>query len=169
MKNVLIIGLKIGRHIAMQLNQLGHELWQLTGRKKGWTKCSDLWLTWSDRYNIWILQSLLGMIELHYLWLLYYWSFQRISLERTGSKLEYPELNVMSMKNFFYAMVQIRWFIREKQVAKWHLSVTQMIISLIIWRCGCFHAIFEVEVPRNGLGKTVGGLDIRSVTILFWQ
>ena len=36
MKNVLIIGLgRFGRHIAMQLNQLGHEVMALEGRKGG--------------------------------------------------------------------------------------------------------------------------------------
>ena len=40
-------------------------------------------------------------------------------------------------------------------------SVIQMIISWIIWRWMLPHAIFEVEVPEEWVGKTVGGLDIR--------
>lgn len=43
MKNVLIIGLgRFGRHIAMQLNQLGHEIMAVDWNEKGWTKCFRL-------------------------------------------------------------------------------------------------------------------------------
>ena len=40
MKNVLIIGLgRFGRHIAMQLNQLGHEIMAVDWNEERWTKC----------------------------------------------------------------------------------------------------------------------------------
>ena len=39
MKNVLLVGLgRFGKHIAMQLSQLGHEIMGLTGMKKGWAR-----------------------------------------------------------------------------------------------------------------------------------
>ena len=49
----------------------------------------------------------------------------------------------------------------EKQVAKWaSIRYTDDHI-LDYMEVDASHAIFEVEVPREWIGKTVGGLDIR--------
>ena len=67
----------------------------------------------------------------------------------------------MFRKNFFYAMVQIRWFIRKSRLAKWaSIRYTDDHI-LDYMEVDASHAIFEVEVPEEWTGKTVGGLDIR--------
>ena len=108
MKNVLIIGLgRFGRHIAMQLNQLGHEIMAVDWKEERVDKVLPFVTNAQigDSTNAEFLQS-----------------------------LGYPELNVMSRKNFSYVMVQIRWFIQKSRLQNGHLSVTQMIISLIIWR-----------------------------------
>ena len=43
MKNVLIIGLgRFGKHIAMQLNQLGHEIMAVDWKEERWIKCFRL-------------------------------------------------------------------------------------------------------------------------------
>ena len=127
MKNVLIIGLgRFGRHIAMQLNQLGHEIMAVDWNEERVDKVLPFVTNAQigDSTNAEFLQSL-GIGNYDICFVTIGGSFQN-SLE--------TELNVMSRKNFFYAMVQIRWFIRKSRLQNGHLSVTQMIISLIIWR-----------------------------------
>ncbi len=74
------------------------------------------------------------------------------------------------MKNSFCEMVQIRWFILKNMVAKWaSIRYTDDHI-LDYMEVDSSHAIFEVEVPKEWIGKTVGKLDIRKNMILtLWQ
>ena len=127
MKNVLIIGLgRFGRHIAMQLNQLGHEIMAVDWNEERVDKVLPFVTNAQigDSTNAEFLQSL-GIGNYDICFVTIGGSFQN-SLD--------PELNVMSRKNFSYVMVQIRWFIQKSRLQNGHLSVTQMIISLIIWR-----------------------------------
>ena len=58
----------------------------------------------------------------------------------------------------------------EKMVAKWATIRYTDDHILDIWKSMPRHAIFEVEVPKEWIGKTVGKLDIRRrYDITLWQ
>ena len=141
MKNVLIIGLgRFGRHIAMQLNQLGHEIMAVDWNEERVDKVLPFVTNAQigDSTNAEFLQSL-GIGNYDICFVTIGGSFQN-SLETTsllkelGAKLVISRAERDVQENFSYAMVQIRWFIRKSRLQNGHLSVTQMIISLIIWR-----------------------------------
>ena len=134
MKNVLIIGLgRFGRHIAMQLNQLGHEIMAVDWNEERVDKVLPFVTNAQigDSTNAEFLQSLgIGNYDI---------CFVTIGGSFQNSKVVYP----------------------EKQVAKWaSIRYTDDHI-LDYMEVDASHAIFEVEVPEEWTGKTVGGLDIR--------
>lgn len=142
MKNVLLVGLgRFGKHIAMQLSQLGHEImavdWneERVGEVLPFVTNAQI----GDSTNAEFLRSL-GIGNYDICFVAIGGSFQN-SLETTsllkelGAKLDnHPGLNVMFRKNFFYVMVPIKWFIPKNRLQNGPLSVTQMTISLTIWR-----------------------------------
>ena len=137
MKNVLIIGLgRFGRHVAMQLNQLGHEIMAVDWNEERVDKV----LSFVTNAQIGETTSLLKELGAKLLISRAERDVQEKFLLRNGAdKVVYP----------------------EKQVAKWASFRYTDDHILDYMEVDASHAIFEVEVPEEWVGKTVGGLDIR--------
>ena len=158
MKNVLLIGLgRFGRHIAMQLNQLGHEIMAVDWNEERVDKILPFVTNAQigDSTNAEFLQSVtIGG------------SFQN-SLETTsllkelGAKLVISRAERDVQEKFLLRNGADKVVYPEKQVAKWaSIRYTDDHI-LDYMEVDASHAIFEVEVPEEWVGKTVGELDIR--------
>ena len=168
MKNVLLIGAgRFGRHIAMQLSQLWHQVMAVDTNEE---RINDVlpFVTNAqigDSTNAEFLRSL-GIGNYDICFVTIGGSFQN-SLETTSLLKELGAKLVISRAE---RDVQEKFLIRngadkvvypEKQVAKWaSIRYTDDHI-LDYMEVEASHAIFEVEVPREWIGKTVGGLDIR--------
>ena len=141
MKNVLLVGLgRFGKHIAMQLSQLGHEImavdWneERVGEVLPFVTNAQI----GDSTNAEFLSSLgIGNYDICFG---YHWGSFQNSLETTsllkelGAKLVISRAERDVQENFFYVMVPIKWFIPKNRLQNGPLSVTQMTISLTIWR-----------------------------------
>ena len=137
MKNVLLIGLgRFGRHIAMQLNQLGHEIMAVDWNEERVDKALPFVTNAQigDSTNAEFLRSL-GIGNYDICFVTIGGSFQN-SLETTSLLKELGAKLVISRAE------------RDDHI----LDYMEVDAS---------HAIFEVEVPEEWVGKTVGELDIR--------
>ena len=160
MKNVLIIGLgRFGRHVAMQLNQLGHEIMAVDWNEERVDKVLAF-VT-----NAKFLQSL-GIGNYDICFVTIGGSFQN-SLETTsllkelGAKLVISRAERDVQEKFLLRNGADKVVYPEKQVAKWASFRYTDDHILDYMEVDASHAIFEVEVPEEWVGKTVGGLDIR--------
>ena len=168
MKNVLIIGLgRFGRHIARQLNQLGHEIMAVDWKEERVDKVLPFVTNAQigDSTNAEFLQSL-GIGNYDICFVTIGGSFQN-SLETTsllkelGAKLVISRAERDVQEKFLLRNGADKVVYPEKQVAKWaSIRYTDDHI-LDYMEVDASHAIFEVEVPEEWTGKTVGGLDIR--------
>ena len=168
MKNILLIGTgRFGRHIAVQLSQLGHQVMAVDTNEE---RISDVlpYVTNAqigDSTNAEFLRSL-GIGNFDVCIVTISGSFQN-SLETTSLLKELGAKCVVSRAE---RDVQEKFLLRngadeviypEKQVANWAaIRYTADHIRDYI-EVGEAHAIFEVEVPKGWIGKTVGELDIR--------
>jgi len=160
MKNVLLIGLgRFGRHIAKQLNQLGHEIMAVDWNEERVDKALPF-VT-----NAEFLRSL-GIGNYDICFVTIGGSFQN-SLETTsllkelGAKLVISRAERDVQEKFLLRNGADKVVYPEKQVAKWaSIRYTDDHI-LDYMEVDASHAIFEVEVPEEWVGKTVGELDIR--------
>ena len=159
MKNVLIIGLgRFGRHVAMQLNQLGHEIMAVDWDEERVDKVLSFVTNAQigDSTNAEFLQSL-GIGNYDICFVTIGGSFQN-SLETTsllkelGAKLVISRAE-MFRKNFFYATVQTRWSIQKSRSQNGLLSVTRMIIFWTIWKWMLPMRFLRWKYQRNGLEK----------------
>ena len=168
MKNILLIGAgRFGRHIAVQLSQLGHQVMTVDFNEE---RINDV-LPFTtnaqigDSTNPDFLRSL-GIGNFDVCMVTISGNFQN-SLETTSLLKELGAKCVVSRAE---RDVQAKFLLRngadhviypEKQMAKWAaIRYTSDHIFDYIEIDG-LHAIFEVEVPENWIGKTVGELDIR--------
>lgn len=168
MKNILLIGAgRFGRHIAVQLSQLGHQVMTVDLNEE---RINDV-LPFTtnaqigDSTNPEFLRSL-GIGNFDVCMVTISDNFQN-SLETTSLLKELGAKCVVSRAE---RDVQAKFLLRngadhviypEKQMAKWAaIRYTSDHIFDYIEIDG-LHAIFEVEVPENWIGKTVGELDIR--------
>lgn len=168
MKNILLIGAgRFGRHIAVQLSQLGHQVMTVDFNEE---RINDV-LPFTtnaqigDSTNPEFLRSL-GIGNFDVCMVTISGNFQN-SLETTSLLKELGAKCVVSRAE---RDVQAKFLLRngadhviypEKQMAKWAaIRYTSDHIFDYIEIDG-LHAIFEVEVPENWIGKTVGELDIR--------
>ena len=168
MKNILLIGAgRFGRHIAVQLSQLGHQIMTVDLNEE---RINDV-LPFTtnaqigDSTNPEFLRSL-GIGNFDVCMVTISGNFQN-SLETTSLLKELGAKCVVSRAE---RDVQAKFLLRngadhvvypEKQMAKWAaIRYTSDHIFDYIEIDG-LHAIFEVEVPENWIGKTVGDLDIR--------
>ena len=168
MKNILLIGAgRFGRHIALQLSQLGHQVMTVDLDEE---RINDV-LPFTtnaqigDSTNPEFLRSL-GIGNFDVCMVTISGNFQN-SLETTSLLKELGAKCVVSRAE---RDVQAKFLLRngadhvvypEKQMAKWAaIRYTSDHIFDYIEIDG-LHAIFEVEVPENWIGKTVGELDIR--------
>lgn len=168
MKNILLIGLgRFGKHIAKQLSQMGHEIMAVDINEERVDKILPFVTNAQigDSTDAEFLKSLgIGNYDLCFVTIGE--SFQN-SLETTSLLKELGARFVISRAE---RDVQEKFLLRngadkvvypEKQVAKWaSIRYTDDHI-LDYMEVDAAHAIFEVEMPDEWIGKTVGGLDIR--------
>lgn len=168
MKNILLIGAgRFGRHIAVQLSQLGHQVMAVDTNEE---RINDVlpYVTNAqigDSTNVEFLHSL-GIGNFDVCLVTIGGSFQN-SLETTSLLKELGAKCVVSRAE---RDVQAKFLLRngadhvvypEKQVAKWvaiRYSSNHIFDYIEI---DDQHAIFEVEIPEGWIGKSVGELDIR--------
>ena len=168
MKNILLIGLgHFGRHMAIQLNQLGHQIMAVDEDEE---RVNELlpYVTNAqigDSTNADFLRSL-GVSNYDVCFVTIGDSFEN-SLETTSLLKELGAKQVISRAE---RDVQSKFLLRngadeviypEKQIAKWaSLRYTADHILDYI-EIDDQHAIFEVEVPEKWLGRSIGELDVR--------
>ena len=168
MKNILLIGLgRFGKHIALQLNKLGHEVMAVDSNEERVNEILPIVTNAQigDSTNTEFLKSL-GIGNFDVCIVTIGGNFQN-SLETTSLLKELGAKLVVSRAE---RDVQEKFLLRngadevvypEKQVANWAaIRYTADHIRDYI-EVDDSHAIFEVEVPEEWIGKTVGELDIR--------
>ena len=168
MKNILLIGLgRFGKHIALQLNKLGHEVMAVDSNEERVNEILPIVTNAQigDSTNTEFLKSL-GIGNFDVCIVTIGGNFQN-SLETTSLLKELGAKLVVSRAE---RDVQAKFLLRngadevvypEKQVANWAaIRYTADHIRDYI-EVDEAHAIFEVEVPKGWIGKTVGELDIR--------
>lgn len=168
MKNILLIGLgRFGRHIAMQLNQLGHEVMAVDTNEERVNKVLPFVTNAQigDSTNAEFLSSL-GIGNYDICFVTIGGSFQN-SLETTsllkelGGKLVISRAERDVQEKFLLRNGADKVIYPEKQVAKW-VSIRYTDDHILDYmEVDASHAIFEVEVPEEWIGRTVGDLDIR--------
>lgn len=168
MKNILLIGAgRFGRHIAMQLSQLGHQVMAVDINED---RINDVlpFVTNAqigDSTNEEFLRTL-GIGNFDVCFVTISSNFQN-SLETTSLLKELGAKSVISRAE---RDVQAKFLLRngannvvypEKQMAKWaaiRYSADHIFDYIEIDEQ---HAIFEVQVPKEWIGKSVGELDVR--------
>ena len=168
MKNILLIGLgRFGRHIALQLNKLGHEVMAVDINEERVNESLTIVTNAQigDSTNTEFLRSL-GIGNFDVCIVTIGGNFQN-SLETTsllkelGAKLVVSRAERDVQEKFLLRNGADEVIYPEKQVANWAaIRYTADHIRDYI-EVDEAHAIFEVEVPKGWIGKTVGELDIR--------
>ena len=168
MKNILLIGLgRFGKHIALQLNKLGHEVMAVESNEERVNEILPIVTNAQigDSTNTEFLRSL-GIGNFDVCIVTIGGNFQN-SLETTsllkelGAKLVVSRAERDVQEKFLLRNGADEVIYPEKQVANWAaIRYTADHIRDYI-EVGEAHAIFEVEVPKGWIGKTVGELDIR--------
>ena len=168
MKNILLIGLgRFGRHIALQLNKLGHEVMAVDINEERVNESLPIVTNAQigDSTNTEFLRSL-GIGNFDVCIVTIGGNFQN-SLETTsllkelGAKLVVSRAERDVQEKFLLRNGADEVIYPEKQVANWAaIRYTADHIRDYI-EVDDAHAIFEVEVPEEWIGKTVGELDIR--------
>ena len=168
MKNILLIGLgRFGRHIALQLNKLGHEVMAVDSNEERVNEILPIVTNAQigDSTNTEFLKSL-GIGNFDVCIVTIGGNFQN-SLETTsllkelGAKLVVSRAERDVQEKFLLRNGADEVIYPEKQVANWAaIRYTADHIRDYI-EVDEAHAIFEVEVPKGWIGKTVGELDIR--------
>ena len=168
MKNILLIGLgRFGKHIALQLSKLGHEVMAVDINEERVNEILPIVTNAQigDSTNTEFLRSL-GIGNFDVCIVTIGGNFQN-SLETTsllkelGAKLVVSRAERDVQEKFLLRNGADEVIYPEKQVANWAaIRYTADHIRDYI-EVGEAHAIFEVEVPKGWIGKTVGELDIR--------
>ena len=165
MKNVLLIGLgRFGSHIAKQLHSLGHEIMAVDVNEERVNKILPFVTNAQigDSTDAEFLESL-GVGNYDICFVTIGDSFQN-SLETTsllkelGAKLVISRAERDVQEKFLLRNGADKVVYPEKQVAKWaSIRYTDDHI-LDYMEVDSSHAIFEVEVPKEWIGKTVESL-----------
>ena len=168
MKNVLLIGAgRFGRHIAMQLSQLGHQVMAVDTNEE---RINDVlpFVTNAqigDSTNAEFLRSL-GIGNFDVCFVTISGSFQN-SLETTSLLKELGAKCVVSRAE---RDVQAKFLLRngadnvvypEKQLAKWAAIRYSSDHILDYIELQDDHAIMEVTIPPEWIDKSIGTIDIR--------
>ena len=168
MKSILLIGLGLlGKHIAVHLNELGHEVMAVDSNEERVNEVMPFVTSAQigDSTNAEFLRSLgIGNYDICIVTISD--NFQE-SLETTSLLKELGAKCVVSRAE---RDVQEKFLLRngadhvvypEKQIAKWTAMryTTDHIFDYI--EIDRQHAIFEVEIPESWVGKSIGELDIR--------
>ena len=168
MKNILLIGIgRFGKHVALQLNKLGHEVMAVDSNEERINSVLPFVTNAQigDSTNADFLKSL-GIGNYDVCIVTIGGDFQN-SLETTSLLKELGAKKVISRAE---RDVQEKFLLRngadevvypEKQIAKWAaIRYTANHIRDYI-EIDDSHAIFEVEAPKQWIGKTIGDIDIR--------
>ena len=168
MKNILLIGLgRFGKHIAMQLNEMGHEIMAVDINEERVNKILPLVTNAQigDSTDASFLESL-GIGNFDICFVTIGGSFQN-SLETTSLLKELGANLVISraerdvQEKFLLRNGADRVVYPEKQVAKWSSIRYADDHILDYMEVDASHAIFEVAIPDEWIGRSVGELDIR--------
>ena len=168
MKNILLIGLgRFGKHIALQLNQMGHEIMAVDINEERVNKVLPFVTNAQigDSTDAEFLKSL-GIGNYDICFVTIGGSFQN-SLETTSLLKELGARLVISRaerdvhEKFLLRNGADKVVYPEKQVAKWASIRYADDHILDYMEVDASHAIFEVEIPYEWIGKTIGELDIR--------
>ena len=168
MKSVLLIGLgRFGRHLAVQLNQLSHEIMAVDHDEQRINEVMEYVTNAQigDSTNPLFLSSL-GIRNFDVCIVTISNDFQS-SLETTsllkemGAKLVVSRAERDGQAKFLLRNGADEVIYPEKQVADWAAIryTSDHILDYI--ELDEDHAIFEVSVPEGWLGKSVGQIDIR--------
>lgn len=168
MKNILLIGLgRFGKHIAMQLNEMGHEIMAVDINEERVNRILPFVTNAQigDSTDASFLESL-GIGNFDICFVTIGGSFQN-SLETTSLLKELGANLVISraerdvQEKFLLRNGADRVVYPEKQVAKWASIRYADDHILDYMEVDASHAIFEVAIPDEWLGRSVGELDIR--------
>ncbi len=168
MKNILLIGLgRFGKHIAMQLNEMGHEIMAVDINEERVNRILPFVTNAQigDSTDASFLESL-GIGNFDICFVTIGGSFQN-SLETTSLLKELGANLVISraerdvQEKFLLRNGADRVVYPEKQVAKWSSIRYADDHILDYMEVDASHAIFEVAIPDEWLGRSVGELDIR--------
>ena len=168
MKNILLIGLgRFGKHIAMQLNEMGHEIMAVDINEERVNRILPFVTNAQigDSTDASFLESL-GIGNFNICFVTIGGSFQN-SLETTSLLKELGANLVISraerdvQEKFLLRNGADRVVYPEKQVAKWASIRYADDHILDYMEVDASHAIFEVAIPDEWIGRSVGELDIR--------
>lgn len=168
MKNILLIGLgRFGKHIAMQLNEMGHEIMAVDINEERVNRILPFVTNAQigDSTDVSFLESL-GIGNFDICFVTIGGSFQN-SLETTSLLKELGANLVISraerdvQEKFLLRNGADRVVYPEKQVAKWASIRYADDHILDYMEVDASHAIFEVAIPDEWIGRSVGELDIR--------
>lgn len=168
MKNILLIGLgRFGRHLAVELNELGHEVMAVDDDEDRVNEILPYVTNAQigDSTNANFLKSLgIGNFDICFVTISA--NFEN-SLETTsllkelGAKIVISRAERDIQKKFLLRNGADQVVYPERQVAKWASIRYTADHILDYMEIDASHAIFEAEVPEEWLGKTVGELDVR--------
>lgn len=168
MKNILLIGLgRFGKHIAMQLNEMGHEIMAVDINEERVNRILPFVTNAQigDSTDASFLESL-GIGNFDICFVTIGGSFQN-SLETTSLLKELGANLVISraerdvQEKFLLRNGADRVVYPEKQVAKWASIRYADDHILDYMEVDASHAIFEVAIPDEWIGRSVGELDVR--------
>ena len=168
MKNILLIGLgRFGKHIAMQMNEMGHEIMAVDINEERVNRILPFVTNAQigDSTDASFLESL-GIGNFDICFVTIGGSFQN-SLETTSLLKELGANLVISraerdvQEKFLLRNGADRVVYPEKQVAKWASIRYADDHTLDYMEVDASHAIFEVAIPDEWIGRSVGELDIR--------
>ena len=168
MKTILLIGLgRFGKHIAMQLNEMGHEIMAVDINEERVNRILPFVTNAQigDSTDASFLESL-GIGNFDICFVTIGGSFQN-SLETTSLLKELGANLVISraerdvQEKFLLRNGADRVVYPEKQVAKWASIRYADDHILDYMEVDASHAIFEVAIPDEWIGRSVGELDIR--------
>lgn len=168
MKNILLIGLgRFGRHLAVELNELGHEVMAVDEEEDRVNEILPYVTNAQigDSTNADFLKSLgIGNFDICFVTISA--NFEN-SLETTsllkelGAKIVISRAERDIQKKFLLRNGADQVVYPERQVAKWASIRYTADHILDYMEIDASHAIFEAEVPEEWLGKTIGELDVR--------
>ena len=168
MKNILLNGLgRFGRHLAVELNELGHEVMAVDDDEDRVNEILPYVTNAQigDSTNADFLKSLgIGNFDICFVTISA--NFEN-SLETTsllkelGAKIVISRAERDIQKKFLLRNGADQVVYPERQVAKWASIRYTADHILDYMEIDASHAIFEAEVPEEWLGKTIGELDVR--------
>lgn len=168
MKSILLIGLgRFGKHIALQLNQLGHQVMGVDHNEERVNDAMDIVTNAQigDSTNEEFLRSL-GIDNFDVCIVAIGNDFQSslettCSLKELGAKFVVSRAERDGQAKFLLRNGADEVVYPEKQVAKWAAIRYSSDHILDYIELDDTHSIFEVSVPKSWVGLSIGQLDIR--------